>query len=90
MGWARLHIPRWSPPACGASSLTQQGQGRPFIGHRDLCKRSPASSWFCTLVLVVVLAAALRENVASRPLAYPGVERAHEMISRGWEEPARP
>lgn len=64
----------------GASSLTQQGQDRPFIGQHDLCKRSRASSWFCTLVLVLVLAAALRENVASRPLAYPGVEGAHEMI----------
>lgn len=87
MGWAHLHIPRWSPPACSASRLTQQDQDRPFIGHNDLCKRSPASSWFCTLVLVV--AAALRENVASRPLAYPGSERAHEMISR-LGEPARP
>lgn len=56
-----------------ASRLTQQGQDRPLIGRDDLCKRSPASSWFCTLVLVVV-AAALRENVASRPLAYPGSE----------------
>lgn len=54
-------------------SLTQQGQGRPSIGHSDLCKRSPASSWFCALV--PVLAAAHRENVASRPLAYPGGQR---------------
>lgn len=66
MGWT--HIPHHLHAV--RSSLTQLAQDRSFIGRNELCKRSPASSWFCALVLV--LAAAPRENVASRPLAYPG------------------
>lgn len=68
MGWTHirhnLHAVR--------SSLTQLAQDRPFIGHNDLCKRSRASSWFCTLVLV--LAAAPREKCCIAPACLPGAE----------------
>lgn len=68
MGWT--HIPHHLHAV--RSSLTQLAQGRPFIGQDKLCKRSPASSWFCTLVLV--LAAALREKCCIAPACLPGAE----------------
>lgn len=71
-----------------ASSLTQPGQVCPFIGHHDYCKRFPASSWFCTLVLVL---ACCGKNVASRPLAYPGERHLEHMrCSRIWRSRLSP
>lgn len=74
------HTPSDAPTLGGhhlhasASSLTQPSQDWRFIGHHDYCKRSPASSWFCTFSAGCFLRRLSGKNVASRPLAYPGPE----------------